>query len=203
MNKNNKNNNYWAILGLTVLMLMPLESQAAGMSAGVDAMFANFRDSSVALTRLIKYISYIIVLFFVINSIHKFSQLGSNQQLTPKVPITMFFVGVSIFSLTSVVNMATATMAMGAGPGTILMPSGPAFGAVTAAGLQGVFLFIRLVGYIAFIRGFLLLNQAGQGKDGTVGRGLTHIFGGVAAINITITAKILANTLAPGMVLPI
>jgi hypothetical protein len=203
MNKNNKNNNYWAILGLTVLMLMPLESQAAGMSAGVDAMFANFRDSSVALTRLIKYISYIIGLFFVINSIHKFSQLGSNQQLTPKVPITMFFVGVSIFSLTSVVNMATATMAMGAGPGTILMPSGPAFGAVTAAGLQGVFLFIRLVGYIAFIRGFLLLNQAGQGKDGTVGRGLTHIFGGVAAINITITAKILANTLAPGMVLPI
>jgi hypothetical protein len=203
MNKNNKNNNYWAILGLTVLMLMPLESQAAGMSAGVDAMFANFRDSSVALTRLIKYISYIIGLFFVINSIHKFSQLGSNQQLTPKVPITMFFVGVSIFSLTSVVNLAPATMAMGAGPGTILMPSGPAFGAVTAAGLQGVFLFIRLVGYIAFIRGFLLLNQAGQGKDGTVGRGLTHIFGGVAAINITITAKILANTLAPGMVLPI
>lgn len=202
MNKNNKNNNYWAMLAVASLMLMPLESHAA-MSPGLDAMFANFRDSSVALTRLVKYVSYIIGLFFVINSIVKFSQLGSNQQLTPKVPLTMFFIGVSIFSLTSVVNMATATMAMGSGPGTILMPSGPAFGAVTAAGLQGVFLFIRLVGYIAFIRGFLLLNQAGQGKEGTVGRGLTHIFGGVAAINITITAKILANTLAPGMVLPI
>jgi hypothetical protein len=202
MNKNNKNNNYWAMLGLAALMLMPLESQAAGMSMGIDAMFANFAASSVALTRLVKYISYIIGLFFVINAILKFSQLGSNQQLTPKVPLTMFFVGVSIFSLTSVVNMATATMAMGAGPGTILMPSGPAFGAVTAAGLQGVFLFIRLVGYIAFIRGWLLLNLAGQGKEGTVGRGLTHIFGGVAAINITVTAKILANTLSPGMVLP-
>jgi hypothetical protein len=200
MNKNN--NNYWVIAGLTVLMMMPLESQAAGMSVGVDAMFANFAASSVALTRLVKYISYLIGLFFVINSIHKFSQLGSNQQITPKMPITMFFVGVSIFSLTSVVGMATATMAMGSGPGAILMPSGPAFGAVTAAGLQGVFLFIRFVGYIAFIRGFLLLNQAGHGKDGAVGRGLTHIFGGVAAINITITAKILANTLSPGMVLP-
>lgn len=200
MNKNNKNNNYWAMLGVASLMLMPLESHA--MSVGVDAMFANFSASSVALTRLVKYVSYIIGLFFVVNAILKFSQLGSNQQLTPKVPLTMFFVGISIFSLTSVVNMATATMAMGSGPGAVLMPSGPAFGAVTAAGLQGVFLFIRLVGYIAFIRGWLLLNQAGQGKEGTVGRGLTHIFGGVAAINITVTAKILANTLAPGMVLP-
>jgi hypothetical protein len=202
MNKNNNNNNYWVIAGIAALMMMPLESHAAGLSVGVDAMFANFAASSVALTRLVKYISYLIGLFFVINAIHKFSQLGSNQQITPKVPITMFFVGISVFSLTSVVGMATATMAMGSGPGAILMPSGPAFGAVTAAGLQGVFLFIRLVGYIAFIRGFLLLNQAGHGKDGAVGRGLTHIFGGVAAINITITAKILANTLSPGMVLP-
>lgn len=200
MNKNNKNK-YWIMMGVAGLMLMPLESHAA-MSVGVDAMFANFASSSVAITRLVKYVSYLIGLFFVINAILKFSQLGSNQQITPKVPITMFLVGVSIFSLTSVVNVATATMAMGSGPGAILMPSGPAFGAVTAAGLQGVFLFIRLVGYIAFIRGWLLLNQAGQGKEGAIGRGLTHIFGGVAAINITITAKILANTLSPGMALP-
>jgi len=201
-NKNNNKNYYWIMLGIMTLAFIPTESHAAGMSVGIDKMFANFAASSVALTRLVKYASYIIGLFLVINSIFKFSQLGSNQQLTAKTPITMFFVGISIFALTGAVSMATATMAMGAGPGQILMPSAPAFGAATAAGLQGVFLFIRLVGYIAFVRGWLLLNQAGQGKEGTIGRGLTHIFGGVAAINITVTAKILANTLAPGMVLP-
>jgi hypothetical protein len=114
----------------------------------------------------------------------------------------MFLVGVTIFSLTSALSMAQATMAMGDGPTAILMPSSGGFGASSAAALQGVFLFIRLVGYIAFIRGWLLLNQGGQGKDGVIARGLTHIMGGVAAINVVETAKVLANTLAPGMSVP-
>lgn len=196
----NNKNIYGGLLALMVLGLMP--SQVLAAAPGIDQVFANFRASSVALTRLVEYTSYIIGLFLVLNSIIKFSQLGSNPQLSPKVPIGMFLIGVSIFSLTSTISVVSTTMAMGNGPGAVLMPSAGGFGAATAAGLQGVFLFIRLVGYIAFIRGWLLLNQGAQGKDGMIGRGLTHIFGGVAAINITVTAKILANTFAPGTPMP-
>ena len=67
---------------------------------------------------------------------------------------------------------------------------------------MGVIYFIRLIGYIAFVRGFLLLNQAGsgqQGQQGSIGRGLTHIFGGAAAINLKEFATIIGNTIAPGV----
>lgn len=64
---------------------------------------------------------------------------------------------------------------------------------------MGVIYFIRLIGYIAFVRGFLLLNQAGSGQQGgqcgLIGRGLTHIFGGAAAINLKEFATIILVTL--------
>ena len=110
----------------------------------------------------------------------------------------MFFVGIGIFSLISTVSILSQTLSMGIGPGDSLVPVRPGLGSVTKEGLTGVLWFVRLVGYIAFIRGWLLLNQAGQGKDGSIGRALTHLGGGVAAINIDITATILMNTFAPG-----
>jgi hypothetical protein len=91
---------------------------------------------------------------------------------------------------------------MGSGPGNILVQGGSGVTAQAQAAMVGVLTFIRLIGYIAFIRGWLLINQAGQGKDGTLGRGITHIFGGAAAINVQITAGILANTFAPGVPMP-
>lgn len=168
----------------------------------ISAMFANGISSFDALTNLIKITSYIIGISLVINSIFKFSQLGQNQQMSPKTPIVMFFCGVGIFALTSGISIVSQSMAMGSGPGALLMPTSGGLGVSTAQALLGVLTFIRLVGYIAFIRGWLLINQAGQGKDGALGRGLTHLFGGVAAINVTITAKILANTFAPGLPMP-
>ncbi len=195
-----QNKNLYILFAFSLLLLLPLEASAA---ASLDTMFANFSASAEAITKLIQYSSWIIGLYLVIGSIYKFAQLGSNPQLSPKVPISMFFVGVAIFSLTGMISVVTATMAMGtSGPAAFLAPKSGGFGATTAAGLSGVLLFIRMVGYLAFVRGWLLINAYGQGKEGTLGRGLTHVFGGVAAINVQVTADIVANTLAPGMKMP-
>ncbi len=197
-----QNKNLYILFAFSFLLLLPIESYAQ-TSAKLDTMFANFSASAEAITKLIQYSSWIIGLYLVIGSVYKFAQLGSNPQLSPKVPISMFFVGVAIFSLTGMISVFTSTMAMGnTGPGAILAPTAGGFGATTAAGLSGVLLFIRMVGYLAFVRGWLLINAFGQGKEGTLGRGLTHVFGGVAAINVQVTADIIANTLAPGMKMP-
>ena len=188
------NNKFLTLIAIIPLLLISMDAQAGATVGALDSMFANFKASAEAITKLVKFASYIIGLFLVIGSIFKFAQLGSNPQLSPKTPITMFFVGIGIFSLTSAMSIVSQTMAMGSGGGAILMPSAPGMGAVTAAGLHGVLLFIRMVGFIAFVRGWLLLNQAGQGKEGVIGRGWTHIGGGVAAINVDLTAKILGNS---------
>jgi len=191
--------NILLVIIISLLGIIPLDSNASPV-VGVDDMFARFSSSSIALTELVKYAAYIIGIYLVVGSVFKFSKLGNNggySRITPRVPLTMFFVGVSLFALTSSVDVVKNTMLMGSGPGSILMPSASGSGVASAA-LQGVLLFIRLVGYIAFVRGWLLLNQAGLGRDGVIGRGLTHLGGGVAAINIETTAKILANTFGIG-----
>ena len=183
------------------LALLITISNANAADVGIGTMFANFQGSAEAIIRLIKTSSYVIGLFLVAGSIFKFTQLGQGQ-MTVKTPLMMFFSGIGIFALTGTVSIATQTLAMGNGPGSLLMPSAPGMNAAASAAMLGVLTFIRMVGYLAFVRGFLMLNQHGQGKEGTLGRGLTHIFGGVAAINVTITAKILGNTFAPGLTLP-
>jgi len=178
-------------------------ASSCSATVNLNSMFCNFKESAEAITKLIKYSSWIIGLYLVISSVFKFSQLGSNPQMSPKIPIVTFFVGIGVFSLTGAVSIAMETMAMSGanGAGAFLAPKA-GVGDFTAGGILGVLTFIRMVGYLAFVRGFLLLNQAGLGKEGVLGRGLTHIFGGAAAINVQGTADILANTLAPGLPMP-
>ena len=195
-----KSKNILMLFFVIFLVTLASPSYAQG-GASLGSMFSNFIASANALINLVQKVSYVIGVLLVITAVYKFTQVGQGQ-ITMKTPIFMFISGIGIFALTGTVSIVTASLAMGSGPGAILMPSSPSLSATSAQALQGVLLFIRLVGYIAFIRGWLLLNQHAQGKDGVLGRGLTHIFGGVAAINITITAKILANTFAPGVPMP-
>lgn len=51
--------------------------------------------------------------------------------------------------------------------------------------LEGVEVFVMLVGYIAFIRGWFVLKNFADGQQGaTMAQGLTFLFGGALAINI-------------------
>lgn len=197
----------YLIIGLFSLLSVAIciPEANAQSAADIGQMFASGTSSFVAVTKLIKYTSYLIGLFLILGSIFKFSQLGSNQQLTAKTPIVMFCVGIAIFALTGSINVVGQTLSMGNGPGNILMPVETGGSAAMSAAMTGVLTFIRLIGYIAFIRGWLMLNSAGgtQAKDGIIGKGLTHLAGGVACINIGITAKILANTFAPGIPLSV
>lgn len=56
--------------------------------------------------------------------------------------------------------------------------------------------YITLVGYIAFIRGWVILSKLGQSgaQPGSMGKGLLHVIGGVLLINIVYSFQILART---------
>lgn len=61
-------------------------------------------------------------------------------------------------------------------------------------------LLIQTIGGIAFVRGWILIaRSASQGQQpGGMGKGLTHVFGGILAINIVATLEIINNTLYGG-----
>lgn len=192
----------------TLFVLLGLALSTSASAAGVDIgdMFKNAKGSFEALTDLVRYACYIIGIYLVIGSIFKFSELGSShgghKHGSAKAPLIMFISGIGLFALTGSIGIMSATMSMGSGPGDILAPSGGGLSAQMASVMESILIFIRLLGYIAFARGWLILNSAGQGKNGVMARAIMHLVGGVAAINVQFTASVLANTFAPGLPMP-
>ena len=70
------------------------------------------------------------------------------------------------------------------------------FVAITCVDLTRCFGF-AVVGIVAFIRGMIMLNKVGgQGaQPGTMGKALTHIVGGLLAINMWGFWEVIENTL--------
>jgi intracellular multiplication protein IcmC len=68
--------------------------------------------------------------------------------------------------------------------------------AVLAADVQiAILRLVQIIGVIAFIRGWLILAQsARQGSQPVIGRALTHIIGGILAINIIGTKNVIWAT---------
>ena len=62
---------------------------------------------------------------------------------------------------------------------------------------ESLALIIQVVGMAAFVRGWMLIARtatSGQPPGGT-GKGITHIFGGILAMNIVGTLQIINNTI--------
>lgn len=174
----------------------------AQSSTDLSTMFANFASSGSALIKLAYYISGIMGAFLCVSSVFKLVQVygGTGGQITVKTPIVTFLAGVALIAFTSTLNTVDATLAMsGGGAGDVLIGGGSSGSATISAALNGVFTLIQLVGYISFIRGWLLINQYGQGKNEALGKAIIHLVGGALAINVMWTAQILANTFAPGL----
>lgn len=57
--------------------------------------------------------------------------------------------------------------------------------------------YIKLIGFIAFIRGWIILSKMGHSgaQPGSIGKGTIHVIGGVLLINIVDTVNLLAQTL--------
>jgi len=77
----------------------------------------------------------------------------------------------------------------------------PSVGNGTQIAIQGVLLFIKIVGCIAFIRGLILLFKNISFPKGISQKGYIHLFGGIVSINIALIIAILGNNLKLGMFL--
>lgn len=192
----------WSRLSV-LLFLMAVPSLAFAQSApSLDQMFINFKDSSIAVMQLMRWLALPLGLFIsglALIRLKEYSEGGGRTKLS--TPILLAVIGATLISFPIATNIATETMALGAATGTELSRVPSAGGAPgAAAALEGVLLFVKMIGHIAFLRGFLILKGVAEGNQNqTVGKALTHILGGAAAININATVEILANSFAPGL----
>lgn len=185
---------------LAAILIFGVFSSSAH-AENVQEMFIAFSNSYSGIWKFMLGISYLVGLFLMCASVFAWAKvMEGRSNVSLKVPISLFIVGTLIFQIKSALTVIEDTFSMthdgvlgaaGGGGG------GSAAGAGAVAAIMG---FVQILGFIAFVRGFLILHKynTGEQRDG-LGRALTHIVGGAMAINIKWTAAMLADTFAPGL----
>lgn len=188
------------IMSLSVIIF----PEYANAESTLSTLFQNGITTWQQIIHLLGAVMYVVGIIIGGISISKFKEL-SDGKVPARIPILLSIVSAALIASPSIIMMITATYYSSSKPfqpGNLLssVPSTGVEG--TAEALTSVLIFAQMLGVIAFFRGFLMLKSIGTGKEGQLGRALTHILGGVLAINIQATVGILARTFYKGMDLP-
>lgn len=186
---------------LVIVALVGLGFADAAHAENLAQMAQNFEQSFPGIRKLIAGSFALLGLGMVVGSLFAFVR-HSEGKGELRTAIALFFVGIAFWQANDMVNTLTATMFGGQGNTDLFayQPGGMSSGGALGGAMSAVLGFIQIVGYVAFGRGWILINRyaAGTLEDG-LGRGLTHLAGGVLAINVKVTVMALVNTFAPNM----
>ena len=182
-------------LVLTLLMLSGCgEEGKFGLSIPnvakmLDTLQSNFRP----IEMLIFAVAYLAGFALIFSAIHKLRAYGEVRTMMPSNaqmsgPIVQFFVGTALIFLPSIVTISVTSLW-----GTDSLLAWPGGTGDWDKIMGAVFGIVRILGYIALVRGLLLMSRAAQqgAQQGTFGKGMVHLVGGVLAINIWGTVTVI------------
>ena len=156
------------------------------MYTAID-MLLELNKSIPAFMDLVTGTAYVFGVFFVVSAIYQFRKLSEQRGMMAQstdiaVPITLLVVGCMLLWLPNIFTMTTITFFGADSP--ISYPGNPndEFDAV----MEVILNVMKLIGIIAFIRGWMLLIKAGEGNagPGTTSKAVTHIVGGLMCYHV-------------------
>ena len=168
--------------------------------ADISQTLVNLKSSTLgAVWTMLIALSQVIAIGYAFLAIMKLKKFGQNSQMTASHPSLMgpiihLFIAAALFFIPLTLDTIINTM-WGynySGVKSYLSTSSSTWDAL----IQPIIIMIRIIGLIAFIRGWIILGRAASegAQPGTVGKALTHIVGGVLGINIVGTISILQST---------
>lgn len=175
------------------------------MSAVIDigTMLTNLQATFGNLQTLVVSLSYVFGVSLLVRGLFKAKELGTHnpgaaQQGGFKEPIVFMVIGAILVYLPSSVDVGLTTIFATTTLGTaadLFSYTGPT-DSKTWAQIQSVLInYLKLLGLIAFIRGWIILSKVGHGgQQDTFSKGLIHVIAGILLINIVDSIQILANT---------
>ena len=161
-------------------------------SVGLDGLVMNMiMNIKSPMVFMLSVLSILIGIFLVTRGLIKGANFGKDAKSSVPHILANIIIGTILYTIGTSMNEVMATVFGSAavdGPGRVTSAIAADFGANTQpfqSAVYGALTFFQLIGMIAFIRGWLILKDAveGQGQK-TVAQGLTHILGGVLAVNI-------------------
>jgi intracellular multiplication protein IcmC len=192
--------NAFKVMGVFFLILLFTSSAFADTTPDVTSMLANLQKSLPPLFKMATGAAYVMGVSFVFKGLYDLKIYGESRTMMSgntnlKSPIFIIVAGVMCLFSPSAFNMVMQTTF---GYTSILAydqfptSSGESLSQNAIIILQ----IIQVVGIYAFIRGWVLLarSASNQGAHGLFARGITHVVGGVFAINIVGTCNVIAAT---------
>lgn len=169
------------------------------MPETLQQMIINLSQSSDAVMQMVTGGAYLIGMGFLFKALYHLKVYGELRtmmavQTSMKTPIAYMVVGmVFMYFPTGLGILMTSTFGspeitpLSYAPGTESVTSGEAIIAILR--------IVQVFGVIAFIRGWILITKASQLQTQQgYGKGVTHIIGGMAAINIVKVRDVLWTT---------
>jgi intracellular multiplication protein IcmC len=187
------------ILVAVGIALFPLASY--GLDYDFTDWLHNLQTHLPPVIQLIVASAYVMGLWFICLAILKLKAYGHqtvfmSTHASITGPLTYLVIGLVLFYCPTIVGTVNYTFW---GYGTESIIAYPDSASTSLSGiLDPVVAIVRVMGYIAFIRGWVILTRLGHqggGGQGTIGKGIIHIVGGIMAINVVGTWYIIQNTL--------
>jgi intracellular multiplication protein IcmC len=149
------------------------------------------------LMRLVTAVSYVMGMYFIFVGIFKLKQYGESRTMMSqdhqlKGPLIFITVGAMLLYLPTSVQVGMSSFWAEPNPYGYLQQTDE-----WSQFINGCYTIVQLFGVIAFIRGMVILSHLGGhgGQPGTLGKGLTHIIGGIFCINVYQFVQIVMLTL--------
>ena len=192
---------YFLYILAAILFIMPIESQANDWLSNNQGWLKHLAGSVDQIYKLVTGAAYVIGCSLAFKALYTLKVYGELRtmmasQSSLKEPLTYLMVAaIFIFLPTGFGIMMNTTF----GESNVLAYSqlSTALDLTESNGGIALLSILQLIGVIAFVRGWVLLARSqGQGaQPGTMGKAITHVFGGVMLMNIVATVNIMYNTL--------
>lgn len=173
-------------------LILPL----AASGADFNSMLAALQTNMQSVIFLITAVGYVLGFLMVISAIMDLKKIGQTQGMSSTEgtlggPLLRMTLGIALIYLPSTIDIAASTLGE-----DIILTYTPAVSDVFTPARRGALLLVQAIGYVAFIRGFVTLGNSTKpgAQQGSVGKGIMYIIGGILAINIITTIRIVGNT---------
>jgi hypothetical protein len=177
---------------------------SGGGGAGLEAMLTGFvTNIKMPLQTAASAVAIISGLFMMLRGLLKASKYGIDPKANSMHSIlTNIGFGALLFTIgDNLTHMLGSVFGSTSIASTALnwnLPSGVSPEFTTA--VSSALIFVQLIGTIAFVRGWLILKKVVEGGGNvTLAQGLTHIIGGVLAINIGQFLTLMDSTFGTGL----
>ena len=165
--------------------------------ADLQSMLRSLSQSYPPIVRLLQAGSYFTGMALISKAIFNLKQYGEMRVMMSahtdiRGPLVLIFVGAMLLFLPTTMDVLLLSTF---GDSSILAYD-VSSSVVGGQLLLDILNFIRIVGFIAFVRGWWIMTALGSSHapPGTLTKALVHLVGGILAINIVGTMKIIAGT---------